>query len=135
MLVVAWITVMEVTLHFSKFWLCWSNYILICFFIEPYSVKLIDGINQSEVRHRGLILFCFIYLNVNARVRFTILVLLLICICQWLADVKVLVFFLAILSFLIPSMHMLLLLVRLLSVCFSEHLVWNIWTNLMFLSL
>lgn len=43
------------------------------FFIAPYSAKLIDGINQSEARRRGLILFCFIYLNVNARVRFPIL--------------------------------------------------------------
>ncbi|XVF75355.1 hypothetical protein PTKIN_Ptkin13bG0181700 [Pterospermum kingtungense] len=35
--------------------------------LAPYSMKLIDGINQSEARRRGLILFCFIYLNVNAR--------------------------------------------------------------------
>ncbi|MBA0571307.1 hypothetical protein Golob_004887 [Gossypium lobatum] len=35
--------------------------------LAPYSAKLIDGINQSEARRRGLILFCFIYLNVNAR--------------------------------------------------------------------
>ncbi|XWS56560.1 hypothetical protein CRYUN_Cryun09bG0095800 [Craigia yunnanensis] len=35
--------------------------------LGPYSAKLVDGINQSEARCRGLILFCFIYLNVNAR--------------------------------------------------------------------
>ncbi|XVE99551.1 hypothetical protein REPUB_Repub03eG0208800 [Reevesia pubescens] len=35
--------------------------------LAPFSAKLIDGINQSEARRRGLILFCFIYLNVNAR--------------------------------------------------------------------
>ncbi|XWS74984.1 hypothetical protein CRYUN_Cryun01aG0045700 [Craigia yunnanensis] len=35
--------------------------------LAPYSAKLIDGINQSKARRRGLILFCFIYLNVNAR--------------------------------------------------------------------
>ncbi|XP_052477519.1 uncharacterized protein LOC105778243 isoform X7 [Gossypium raimondii] len=35
--------------------------------LAPYSAKLIDGINQSEARRRGLILFCFTYLNVNAR--------------------------------------------------------------------
>ncbi|XVE52685.1 hypothetical protein DITRI_Ditri02bG0142700 [Diplodiscus trichospermus] len=35
--------------------------------LAPYSAKLIDGINRSEARRRGLILFCFIYLNVNAR--------------------------------------------------------------------
>ncbi|KAE8671980.1 Prenyltransferase family protein [Hibiscus syriacus] len=35
--------------------------------LAPYSAKLIDGINQSEARRRGLTLFCFIYLNVNAR--------------------------------------------------------------------
>ncbi|KAE8712099.1 Prenyltransferase family protein [Hibiscus syriacus] len=38
--------------------------------LEPYSAKLIDGINQSEARRRGLTLFCFIYLNINARVAY-----------------------------------------------------------------
>ncbi|XAR72024.1 hypothetical protein NMG60_11018513 [Bertholletia excelsa] len=35
--------------------------------LSPFASSLIDGINQSEVRRRGLILFCITYLNKNAK--------------------------------------------------------------------
>ncbi|KAA8539448.1 hypothetical protein F0562_026140 [Nyssa sinensis] len=35
--------------------------------LSPFSTSLIDGINQSEVRRRALILFCISYLNRNAK--------------------------------------------------------------------
>ncbi|GFY83613.1 hypothetical protein Acr_03g0003870 [Actinidia rufa] len=35
--------------------------------LSPFSSSLIDGINQSEMRRRALILFCITYLNRNAK--------------------------------------------------------------------
>ncbi|XP_074286692.1 uncharacterized protein LOC141611935 [Silene latifolia] len=35
--------------------------------LSPLSTKLIDGINQSELRRRALLVLCFAFLNVNAR--------------------------------------------------------------------
>ncbi|CAK9136225.1 unnamed protein product [Ilex paraguariensis] len=35
--------------------------------LSPFSTSLIDGINQSEVRRRALILFCITYLNNHAK--------------------------------------------------------------------
>lgn len=35
--------------------------------LSPFSSSLIDGINQSEVRRRALVLFCIAYLNRNAK--------------------------------------------------------------------
>ncbi|CAA2958297.1 uncharacterized protein LOC111407548 isoform X1 [Olea europaea subsp. europaea] len=35
----------------------------------PFSMGLIDGINQNETRRRALILFCITFLNENAKVR------------------------------------------------------------------
>lgn len=35
--------------------------------LSPFFGALIEGINRSESRRRGLMLFCFVYLNVRAR--------------------------------------------------------------------
>ncbi|XP_015876978.1 uncharacterized protein LOC107413528 [Ziziphus jujuba] len=35
--------------------------------LAPFSAKLIDGINQSEARRRGLMLFCLSYLKANVK--------------------------------------------------------------------
>eukprot|EP01018_Ginkgo_biloba_P034134 Gb_28031 [translate_table: standard] len=35
--------------------------------ISPFFGALIEGINRSPTRRRGLMLFCSVYLNVNAR--------------------------------------------------------------------
>ncbi|GAB4836596.1 hypothetical protein Ancab_001509 [Ancistrocladus abbreviatus] len=35
--------------------------------LSPFAAKLIDGINQSEMRRRALVIFCLVYSNVNAR--------------------------------------------------------------------
>lgn len=35
--------------------------------LSPFFGALIEGINRSEARRRGLMLFCFVYLNVRAR--------------------------------------------------------------------
>ncbi|KAF7825251.1 putative FMN-binding split barrel [Senna tora] len=35
--------------------------------LAPFSAKLIDGINQREVRRRALMLFCFVYMNVTVK--------------------------------------------------------------------
>lgn len=35
--------------------------------LSHFSMGLIDGINQSEVRRRALVLFCINYLNINAK--------------------------------------------------------------------
>ncbi|KAL6977348.1 hypothetical protein U1Q18_026149 [Sarracenia purpurea var. burkii] len=35
--------------------------------LSPFSSSLIDGINQSELRRRALVLFCITYLNRNAK--------------------------------------------------------------------
>lgn len=35
--------------------------------LSHFSMSLIDGINQSEVRRRALVLFCINYLNINAK--------------------------------------------------------------------
>lgn len=45
--------------------------------VAPFSAKLIDGINQSEARRRGLMLFCLSYLKANVKVRMYILFLVL----------------------------------------------------------
>lgn len=34
---------------------------------SPFAAKLIDGINQSEIRRRALVVLCFAILNVNAK--------------------------------------------------------------------
>ncbi|KAK6145341.1 hypothetical protein DH2020_022161 [Rehmannia glutinosa] len=35
--------------------------------LAPFSMSLIDGINQSEMRRRALVLFCITFLNENAK--------------------------------------------------------------------
>lgn len=35
--------------------------------LSPFSANIINGINQSEVRRRALLLFCFVYKNANAK--------------------------------------------------------------------
>lgn len=35
--------------------------------LSPFSSSLIDGINQSELRRRALILFCIMHFNRNAK--------------------------------------------------------------------
>ncbi|PIN20831.1 hypothetical protein CDL12_06469 [Handroanthus impetiginosus] len=35
--------------------------------LSPFSMSLIDGINQSEMRRRALVLFCITFLNENAK--------------------------------------------------------------------
>ncbi|KAL9230561.1 hypothetical protein vseg_005898 [Gypsophila vaccaria] len=35
--------------------------------LSPLATKLIDGINQSEIRRRALVVLCFAFLNVHAR--------------------------------------------------------------------
>ncbi|XP_021739859.1 uncharacterized protein LOC110706269 [Chenopodium quinoa] len=35
--------------------------------LSPFAAKLIDGINQSEIRRRALVVFCFAFLNENAK--------------------------------------------------------------------
>ncbi|PON56618.1 FMN-binding split barrel [Parasponia andersonii] len=35
--------------------------------LAPLSARIIDGINQSEARRRGLMLFCLMYLNANTK--------------------------------------------------------------------
>lgn len=40
----------------------------VLYFVASHTMSLIDGINQSEVRRRALILFCITHLNKNAKV-------------------------------------------------------------------
>lgn len=40
--------------------------LLLC--LAPFFMSLIDGINQSEMRRRALVLFCITFLKENAKV-------------------------------------------------------------------